>query len=181
MKHIKLFSTTMLAGALSAVGGEALAFPEAGVRYNVSPGSVTVTSTDTVNPTVLRAVTVTCPENGHLVATATAGFLMSDPTNGGNDRVSATFGITKNSSSLEIVGVGNSYVLSFDNKSEHAVDVPGPIERADTCNKGQTVVYRFSASTGPSVGPIDFVSAAAPKLVVEFFRDQLFSITFGEL
>ncbi|MFH0343835.1 MAG: hypothetical protein ACHBNF_17330 [Chromatiales bacterium] len=147
---------------LFALTGQALANPEVGADYSSTTSRVTITSSSTITPTILRTVTVVCPVTGFTIAHADTQFGL---VFSGSEGV-VGYGISRNST-------------AFDENHHHALEGeaadsfesnPGAISRFDTCSAGQSVTYRFVAYLSRGLTTSTF--AWQPKLSVVHYRDR---------
>lgn len=147
--NLKLFA---LSSALLALSGQVYANPEVGMDSSVSTGIVQVGTN-----TVLNKVDVTCPEKGNLVATASAQFQGI-----GVDEPNFSYYLKKDN-----VFAGDHRYFYDTESFGLQFEILPPIQRVDTCNKGQKVTYRFQANTTSDV------QAIKPRLVVVFYKDNI--------
>jgi hypothetical protein len=176
MKCKKLFIYISLASTLSIMSIQAhatawLDFDQAGVGG-------TGISTDSQNPTVLNQVTVVCPANGFLVATATSDVsfrsLRPSPDEDGPRIVpvsasSAVFSISRQVKVdllFETVIVQDIYPGGF-------VNIPSTVQRVEACKSGETVTYFHTAHGSGDSGANRVSIEGISKLVVEFFDKRI--------
>jgi len=156
MKRFRRLWLISIASSMAVLAGPALA--TSWFDFSQSSSLVTITSTNFNNPTPLRRVTVICPANGHLVATAEAGFSLRPPVIPGKGwiRYSITMG----------PGIDpNHYRNLQDYEPVSSHSSPAGMFRVDRCQAGQQITYRFVAQRVQAVS----ASAWQPRLVVEFF------------
>ncbi|HEY9860726.1 MAG TPA: hypothetical protein V6D16_14550 [Candidatus Obscuribacterales bacterium] len=134
-----------------------------GIDFSQTNNTVTINTISTSNPNVLRTVTIRCPDNGFLVATANTKFQYSA---GPNFAGTIAYSISKNSTAFD----PNHQHNLFGNFVNNLTTVPASIQRVDECEAGKTITYRFVATQGTNVFN---VSASQPNLVVLFFRNRL--------
>lgn len=160
------FILAVIAGGLSTLSSQAFANPEAGADYSQSSSSVTIASSSTATPTILRTVTVVCPVTGFTIARADSQFGLFFSGSGPTYSGTIAYGISRNSTAFDF----NHYHFLQGYSGSSFQYNPGGIQRADTCGAGQSVTYRFVSYL--STGLTTFTYAWQPKLTVEGFRDR---------
>ena len=106
--------------------------------------TVTITSSNENDTTILRSVTVVCPKAGQLVATAIAEFTIDSPDN--FDYGSIGYSITRDTIAPIAYAPSHSYIHEAAiTDAMNFVRVPGSIQRGDLCTAGQTITYHFVA------------------------------------
>jgi hypothetical protein len=97
-----------------------------------------IASTQPATPTVVNAVSITCPEAGNLISTASAQITMGT-FNGQPGEADVQYGISANSLAAPI---GNHHLLRQYSDSG-TIFATAHYQRIDTCVAGQTVFLRF--------------------------------------
>jgi hypothetical protein len=138
-------------------------------RFPQTNANVGIDRTDPTNPNVLSTVASVCPENGFIVAIANGGLQAEFlPGALGFPPPGVSISLSRNS-------------LMFDANHELAIRPlepftpptlglaqPVSIQRADRCQMGRSITYRFLATkTGADVS----ASMKQPSLIIMFFRD----------
>jgi|GEM_PF-2666602 len=96
-------------------------------------------STDPSAPTIVNAVTVTCPLAGLLISTASGQISMN--TSGSAGEVDIQYGVSKNSMAQDI----NHHHLLRQYTDSGTTWGTAHYQRIDSCTAGQTVTLRFVA------------------------------------
>jgi hypothetical protein len=134
--------------------------------------------------TILRRVTLTCPKDGHLVATGTSNF--ETETVGDNNPIIIRYDITQDKAessfdtAYEVVIDVHEEIFEQEPPSTrpvlipHSWNLPGSIQRTFTCKKGKKHTFYFVASARRAGEPLPGMAKAHhPNLVVEFFDKRL--------
>lgn len=154
-----------MALTLAAFVGQAQA--DSWMDFSQATNRVTITSTNFNSATVLRRVIATCPEDGHLVATAEAGFgysVAAPP-----DRAWVRYSIAQDAAAP--FGIDpNHYRNLQDDVSDNPTSKPGGMVRVDACRRGEEVTYVF---LGQRLDPTVSAYAWQPRLVVVFYNTGL--------
>lgn len=98
-----------------------------------------ISSTNPATPTVINAVSVTCPLAGLLISTASGQISMN--TSGSAGEVDIQYGISKNSVAADI----NHHHLLRQYTDSGTTWATAHYQRIDSCTAGQTVTLRFVA------------------------------------
>lgn len=117
-----------------------------------------ISSTSPAAPTVVNAVTVTCPLAGFLISTASGQISMN--TSGSAGEVDIQYGISKNSLAADI----NHHHLLRQYTDSGTTWATAHYQRIDSCTAGQTVSLRFVAHRLGAA----FADAQKASLVVLF-------------
>lgn len=100
---------------------------------------IAITATSSFNPTVIRSVTVRCPDNGYIQAVATIPLLIRKNDYNGA-RVLIRTSLAKN----------GTYDFSYENNVEEFFEgfsnySSSNLTRTDSCSANEFVTYRISA------------------------------------
>ena len=147
------------------VPGQLWATPEAAVDFSQTNSTVVIEQRDFANPNILSTVSSVCPEDGFVVAIANGGLQFSTvPLASGIRQGAVVISLSRGS-----IRSDEDHRLAI---SGDFVDIaflgPVSIQRADRCRVGNSVTYRFLASTSINV---EDASMKQPNLIVMFFRD----------
>ncbi|WP_139559660.1 hypothetical protein [Methylotetracoccus oryzae] len=163
MNKVNRISSALIAMGVTLGSGAAWANPEAGGDYSQTTTLVTIDSSSTGSPNILRSVTVVCPVTGFLLAQADAQFGLNFTTAGSDGAL----------------GYGISRTIAIDSNHYHFLQGasasgfqynPGSIQRFDTCTAGQSITYRFVAYLLYGLSTSTY--AWQPKLSVIQLRDR---------
>ena len=166
MKFKWLLSASSFAVTLLLFGNYAHATAWGDFSQSTSPLSVRISNSDHTDMTVLNTVTVTCPLNGFLVATASTLLVTAVPSPG--DRMGVTLAITLDTTAP--FGAPQRALNTVQGPGADALASAITIQRVVSCSINETKTLRFVASN-----LIDFGDAVAgnPRLVVLFFDKRI--------
>ena len=164
-------NTFARAAAIAALTAIAAAGPASATSWEdysqlTTSDAIQITSPDVHDAQMLRTVSVVCPTDGYVVATADSGFDYYPTSVPG---VAAYgYSITRDTSAP----------YEADQKHWRNVSIPlnagqiwssGMLQRADTCTAGQTMTFRFVAF---NYGGGSFY-AQQPRMTVRFFDQRI--------
>lgn len=150
-------------GILSALGNAYAAPPKSGVDFSQTEDSIDITTLSTLNPNVLRTVSVKCPRQGFTVAIANTKLQY---TAGPAFIGTMAFSISRNSTAFDSATQQNIFGNYVNDLHTSSVS----LQRVDSCKKNKTVTYRFLGTRGTNAGN---ASASQPRIAVMFFENKL--------
>jgi hypothetical protein len=164
MNTIKLIST-LIAGLTFCVSSAANASDWGNFsQYNAL---VTLTSTNLLNSTVLRSVTVVCPTKGYLIAQAETDFFLEQGSTAGRSEIGYSLTLD---SIAPIASDNNFHHLLNGSDPDGYQYMPAGMQRVVNCTARQSITINYVAYR-LNAGPATY--AWQPKLSVDFFEKRI--------
>jgi hypothetical protein len=130
-----------------------------------APATTNITSTLIGTPTIVTTLTVTCPQVGSVLVTAT-GESAAQTNVAGTNFNGLAYSISRNSTATDPANVVQSSALATFNGDANRDFLNA--SRVDSCTAGESVTYRLTAyRSQAATGPASFIYNG--RLVGQFF------------
>lgn len=164
MKLKKIYS--LLLFSIMGMGNQA--FATSWGDFSAQDDLINITSANFNSATVLRKVSVVCPRDGFLKASANAGFSLRAVSTGAKVWVRYSIRLSSNPGS----GIDPAH---YRNVQQFVMDpvhsTPGSMFRVDRCQAGEKVGYEFVAQRVQNAQAN--TAAWQPRLFVEFYSNKI--------